>query len=756
MRIHVHEQTYDFWPWKPALGRVFGSAFAFDCETTRIDEEHPWVTPAYVIGAAFDGQHGYFVPRDRLGAFLVAQADLPILMHHAAFDLEVIHLTAPELAIYDRVENNLVWDTQLLHRLYVLGTKGHTASRKGESSLERCTKEYLDMELPKDTCDSKGNQVRLSYGRWLNRPLAEIEPVYLTYLCKDAVATFLVYEVLQARLQELLDSSHGVWGYVSPKWMQEQMQRWGPQTHHIQLRASIVLRQITANGLHLDTHRHTELVQNLEAVLQEKRKALRRYGYLPGQKGSQKALQATLNRLEQRHPEFVLPHTETGQYTTKHDVLQEFADTVPFVQLLLEYRATEKLSTSFVSKMAKPALHPSFNVLARTGRTTSFGEINAQNLPTDDRVRSCFIPQDGGVFLNLDYATVELATLAQACLTQFGLDAQMAHVINARRDVHTLVAARVTDKPENEVTPKERKQAKPINFGKPGGMGDRTLKEYAKASYGITLTDEQVAALSRVWFDLFPEMRVFLKDSTDTGEEVAKLFGLTPVSHFDHTGDYRFLNHPANHGREDRPHPILGGMCLKVLRAPHPQLLGGNAYSPSDIDFFWSRVEACIDLLPEKLHPAVRQRQPSLTLRQAVLGLVGRAGVFTLTGRLRAKATYCARRNSIFQGLAADGAKVALWLMWRAGYRIVNFIHDEVLIEVPAGSNLKCHAERIRRLMIQGMQMVVPDVYVDVKYAATDRWHKDAQAVFDNSGKRLLVWRLRPEKKKKRTAAEVS
>lgn len=283
-------------------------------------------------------------------------------------------------------------------------------------------------------------------------------------------------------------------------------------------------------------------------------------------------------------------------------------------------------------------------------------------------------------------------------------------------------------------------------------MGDRTLKEYAKTSYGIVLTDDEVAALSRAWFDLFPEMRVFLQDSADIGEEVANLLGLTPLSHFDHTGDHRFIDHPANRGHEDKPHPILGGMCLKTLKAPNAQLLNGKPYSPADVDYFWARVEQQIDLLPEKFHQAVRNRQPSLPLQRAMLALVGRSGVFTLTGRLRANATYCARRNTVFQGLASDGAKLALWLLWRAGYRIVNFVHDEVLIEVPAGSNLRWHAEHIRRLMIQGMAMVVPDVCVEVKYAATDRWYKDAEAVFDKLSKRLLVWKPQGQKKKRSTA----
>jgi len=113
--------------------------------------------------------------------------------------------------------------------------------------------------------------------------------------------------------------------------------------------------------------------------------------------------------------------------------------------------------------------------------------------------------------------------------------------------------------------------------------------------------------------------------------------------------------------------------------------------------------------------------------------------VFTYTGRLRAKATYSARHNTVFQGLAADGAKLGLWYVWRAGYRIVNFIHDELLVAVPAGSNLAHHAEIIRYLMLKGMEAVVPDVAVDVEYTISDRWHKKAELVLDAQG-RLSVW----------------
>ncbi|MCY2987635.1 MAG: hypothetical protein NTY19_07195 [Planctomycetota bacterium] len=93
----------------------------------------------------------------------------------------------------------------------------------------------------------------------------------------------------------------------------------------------------------------------------------------------------------------------------------------------------------------------------------------------------------------------------------------------------------------------------------------------------------------------------------------------------------------------------------------------------------------------------------------------------------------------MFQGLAADGAKLGLWRLWRAGFRIVNFIHDEVLIEVPAGSNLAHQAEIVRYLMVKGMREVVPDILVDVEYAVSERWFKKAKVTLDRDGK-LTTW----------------
>jgi len=97
--------------------------------------------------------------------------------------------------------------------------------------------------------------------------------------------------------------------------------------------------------------------------------------------------------------------------------------------------------------------------------------------------------------------------------------------------------------------------------------------------------------------------------------------------------------------------------------------------------------------------------------------------VWTLTGRLRADTTYCAEKNTPFQGLAADGAKIALYNLMDAGFKLVGFVHDEIITEVP--ENI---AEKMRGLqeeiMVNSMSLVVPDVKISVESTISPRYCK--------------------------------
>ena len=150
---------------------------------------------------------------------------------------------------------------------------------------------------------------------------------------------------------------------------------------------------------------------------------------------------------------------------------------------------------------------------------------------------ACFVPSEGNVFVKADYSTVELATLAQVMIGQFGQRSFMGEAINNGQDLHRLVAGYLVHKKPEEVTVDERQKAKPINFGKPGGMGHDGLKNYAKTSYGADPDRRGSRCPVGIRFVLFPEMEAFLDNGQGLGQEVAAAFGLTPQAHYEHTGE---------------------------------------------------------------------------------------------------------------------------------------------------------------------------------------------------------------------------
>ncbi len=73
----------------------------------------------------------------------------------------------------------------------------------------------------------------------------------------------------------------------------------------------------------------------------------------------------------------------------------------------------------------------------------------------------------------------------------------------------------------------------------------------------------------------------------------------------------------------------------------------------------------------------------------------------------------------MFQGLAADGAILGLWSIWRAGFKVVAFIHDQVVVEVPDDGEAPESRSKIVELMKQGFADVAPGMRVGVEAMLT-------------------------------------
>lgn len=118
-------------------------------------------------------------------------------------------------------------------------------------------------------------------------------------------------------------------------------------------------------------------------------------------------------------------------------------------------------------------------------------------------------------------------------------------------------------------------------------------------------------------------------------------------------------------------------------------------------------------------------------------------------GRVRSDVGFTDACNSLFQGLAADAAKNAGFLIARACYaqsesvlygcRPVNFVHDEFILEVPDDEFASDAAEELARLMVEGAKPFLPDVEPKAEPQLMRRWSKKAKAIRDEN-KRLVPW----------------
>lgn len=122
-----------------------------------------------------------------------------------------------------------------------------------------------------------------------------------------------------------------------------------------------------------------------------------------------------------------------------------------------------------------------------------------------------------------------------------------------------------------------------------------------------------------------------------------------------------------------------------------------------------------------------------------------------LSKRVRGHVGFCDTANTLFQGLAADGAKRAVYRVSRAaqtsalepsfnltGSKPIAFIHDEILSELPRvwASSL---ALRMAALMCESMKEFIPDIPITASPVLMSVWSKQAHEVYDAAGN-LDVW----------------
>jgi DNA polymerase I-like protein with 3'-5' exonuclease and polymerase domains len=336
---------------------------------------------------------------------------------------------------------------------------------------------------------------RLRYAELLNLPVHQYPPDAIAYAVMDALATLEVF-------------------YCGQSAGQKKPGRWYncPQADEVeQTESDWFLALMSLAGLEVDQAGAAALEESLTASLVEVHRAQLEAGILraDGTKNTG-ALRAMVEAAyaAQGKP---APATAKGSTSTAADTLEGSGH--PLLLQIAEASSTEKLLNSFVPMLKHGIISPSYDVLKETGRTSSFGP-NIQQMPTRGGVRELFRPPAGYAFITADYATIELAALAQVCLDLFQRSA-MADAINAGQDLHLLTASQISGISYAEAlaayqagepsVKQGRKLAKVLNFGLPAGMGAEAFVEYARG-FDLHISVDTVQRLKDAWFQAYPEM----------------------------------------------------------------------------------------------------------------------------------------------------------------------------------------------------------------------------------------------------------
>lgn len=632
-----------------------------------------------------------------------------LVFHNAGFDLAVIVNALPTLLplVFEKLFKGLVTDTAEREKLLNLSSHGKIteiyapdgSKMRIRYRLEDLVMKYMGLDR---SADKQGDDIwRLNYEA-LDGYHADQYPLEAAkYAQQDATDTLAVHDLqAEAVLNERGPSS--------------------VKTAEFQTAVKFALQLQTAWGLRIDQ----EQVARVQAMVEEElapeklnllieasiltpaqpprpyaNSAKNPDGSLKMRAATKasiktKLLKAQVEKVCKQHtieikktaPSKKFPQ---GTTSTDHEVIAGLADLCP---ILAQYQHRQKLqklvSTYLPHLQGAKTLHPDYDVLKETGRTSSFAsdKYPSSNIQQEDpRTRPCFIPRKGKVFCAADYSGIELVSFGQTTYSLFGYSVHRDLNLQGV-DLHAYLGAQIALRKSPEFkasgSPMDvyhafkecehgelaavykhfRKLAKPVGLGLPGGMGPDTLSATARRDYGVHFSPVEAEEMVQIWRETYPE-----------------------------ANDY----------------------------------------------FNWIKRE-CRD--PNNVG-AIKFGEPEPLYQY-----------FSPLGMYRAGCTYCAAANgAALQTRTAEGAKMAVFNVSRECYdwtlqspllgcRPVIFLHDEQILEIPDDDRKEERAQRLSQVMVESMQRVMPDMKIKADPLLMDRWWKQAEPVYDANG-RLVIWR---------------
>ena len=462
---------------------------AFDTETTSTDQMKADLVG---ISLAIDKNTGYYLPighKPNLGNQLSLSRVIKALRHA---------LTSAEI---QKVGHNIKYDYVVLARhgleVYPLSFDTMLAEWVVNPSsrnlgLKKLSWVRLNHQMTKieDLIGKGKKQITMA-----EVPIKKVA----AYAADDAVVTFRLLPILEKELEK-----------VGSRQLFDE----------VEMPIIPILAQMERTGIKLDEAFLVEMSSRLEtSMAKTKTQVIEAVGKEFNLNSPQQLSEALFSTLNLTPPDRT-KKTKSGYYSTAAGVLEAMQDQHPVPEWILEYRELAKLKSTYVDALVEQ-VHPQTNRIHTsyhqagtvTGRIAS-SNPNLQNIPIRTemgrQVRKAFVASQGWQLIAVDYSQIELRVVAH-----MAQDQAMLQAFNAGQDIHTTTAANIYNTSLEEVTKKQRRHAKAINFGLIYGM----------SAYGLTQTTDLTLAEAEdfveTYFERFPGIKRYL----NTIREQAKTQG---------------------------------------------------------------------------------------------------------------------------------------------------------------------------------------------------------------------------------------
>ncbi|HEX8931731.1 MAG TPA: DNA polymerase [Patescibacteria group bacterium] len=274
-----------------------------------------------------------------------------------------------------------------------------------------------------------------------------------------------------------------------------------------------VLYQMEQNGILLDTQKLAKVGQELDqGIIQAEEKVKKDIDFEINLNSSVQVGNFLVEKMG-----VPLSKTKTGRFATNEGELIQYAENYPVIKELLTFRELAKLRSTYIESLIEKVdgnlrLHTTYSqVAASTGRLAS-ANPNLQNIPVTSKfaqkIKSCFVADEGSVLLSFDYSQQELRILAH--LTG---EEKLIEAFKNNQDVHKTTASQLFSVAYNDVTKAQRSIAKTINFGIIYGMSSYGM------SQGMQISVEEAQVFIDTFYTTYPKIKTYFEQYINQGKK---------------------------------------------------------------------------------------------------------------------------------------------------------------------------------------------------------------------------------------------